>query len=47
MIQMAQDVNTKLANVGDKPAGEMRVTCYTCHRGQEKPLTAAPQQPGG
>jgi len=47
MLQMTQDVNTKLANVGDKPAGEMRVTCYTCHRGKEKPLTAAPQQPGG
>jgi photosynthetic reaction center cytochrome c subunit len=46
MIQMSEEANTKLANVGDKPAGERRVTCYTCHRGQEKPLTAPPQQGG-
>jgi hypothetical protein len=47
MLGMLADVNTKLASIGDKPAGEPRVTCYTCHRGQQKPLTAAPPQPGG
>src|SRR4051794_33422880 len=40
MIKMATDVNSQLATVGDKPAGEPRVTCYTCHRGAAKPLTA-------
>ena len=47
MLKMVTDVNQQLASVGDKPAGEPRVTCYTCHRGAEKPLTAPPQQPGG
>jgi photosynthetic reaction center cytochrome c subunit len=47
MIKMITEVNTQLAAVGDKPAGEPRVTCYTCHRGSNKPLTAPPQQPGG
>jgi hypothetical protein len=47
MLKMAMGVNEELASVGDKPAGEARVTCYTCHRGATKPLTAPPQQPGG
>ena len=47
MLKMVTDVNQQLASVGDKPAGEPRVTCYTCHRGAEKPLTTPPQQPGG
>jgi hypothetical protein len=46
MLKMITDVNSQLANVGEKPAGEPRVTCYTCHRGTNKPLTAPPQQPG-
>jgi photosynthetic reaction center cytochrome c subunit len=46
MLQMLEDVNTKLAAVGDKPEGEPRVTCYTCHRGQPKPLTAPPPAGG-
>ena len=48
MMTMTIDINTKLANVPEeRPAGTMAVTCYTCHRGQQKPLIApAPQGPG-
>ena len=41
MIMMMNGIND--ANFGGRP----RVTCFTCHRGAEKPLTAPPQQPGG
>jgi hypothetical protein len=34
MILLARDVNSKF------PDGKMHVTCYTCHRGAEEPLTA-------
>lgn len=49
MIKMSRDLNTNyLAAVGTKPAGEARVTCYTCHRGEAKPATAGPApQRGG
>ncbi len=42
MIAMAEQVNTTL---GDS---KVHVTCYTCHRGAEEPLTAPPEtkQPG-
>ena len=42
-MMMALDaLNTSLLkDVGDKPAGEPRVSCYTCHRGDRKPLIAA------
>jgi len=36
-------LNEELKDVGTPaPAGEQKVTCYTCHRGALKPLTAAP-----
>ena len=44
MIRMMLAINSDfLKDVGDPPAaGQSKVTCYTCHRGVEKPLTAAP-----
>jgi hypothetical protein len=36
MIQMVMDINK---GFGD---GKEHVTCYTCHRGANKPLTVAP-----
>jgi hypothetical protein len=36
MITMVKDINGKF------PDGKEHVTCYTCHRGAEMPLTAAP-----
>ena len=38
MISMAKDINSKF------PDGKMHVTCFTCHRGAEEPLTAPPAQ---
>lgn len=34
MIVLARDINSKF------PDGKMHVTCYTCHRGAEEPLTS-------
>jgi photosynthetic reaction center cytochrome c subunit len=44
MIAMEMAINDQfLKGIGDPaPAGTSKVTCYTCHRGAEKPLTAAP-----
>jgi photosynthetic reaction center cytochrome c subunit len=42
MIKMLADVNAQLATIGDKATGEPRVTCYSCHRGEKKPLTDRP-----
>ena len=36
MFAMTQEINAKF------PDGKAHVTCYTCHRGQKEPLTAAP-----
>ncbi|HEY3826504.1 MAG TPA: photosynthetic reaction center cytochrome c subunit family protein [Bryobacteraceae bacterium] len=36
MFQMVNDINSKF------PDGKAHVTCYTCHRGAEMPLTAPP-----
>jgi len=36
MLQMVTDLNKNMF------AGEAKVSCYTCHRGTEHPLTAAP-----
>ena len=36
MFSMVKDINAKF------PDGKVHVTCYTCHRGAEMPLTAAP-----
>ena len=38
MISMARDINAKF------PDGQPHVSCYTCHRGAEKPLMDAPAQ---
>jgi hypothetical protein len=46
MIEMAREINTKL--LAGFPEGRDEatpaVTCYTCHRGDKKPLTARPPQ---
>ena len=42
MIKMLAEINQSLAAVGDKPAGEPRARCYTCHRGDKKPLFDRP-----
>ena len=36
MITMMRDINAKF------PDGKMHVSCYTCHRGAQEPLTAPP-----
>jgi hypothetical protein len=38
MISMTRDINAGL------PGRDAAVTCYTCHRGQNKPETAPPPQ---
>jgi hypothetical protein len=42
MLKMTMAINDDfLKDVGEKPAdGSMKVTCYTCHRGKEKPVSA-------
>jgi hypothetical protein len=47
MIAMMNATNDALKDVGE-PAkeGSPKVTCYTCHRGQEKPLTVPPTSGG-
>lgn len=44
MLSMEMAINDQfLKDVGEPaPAGQSKVTCYTCHRGTEKPLTAPP-----
>jgi len=41
MMRMVQAINNDyLKDVGQpRPAGEMKVTCYTCHRGEIQPRT--------
>jgi cytochrome c len=45
MIRMATAINTDyLKDIGEaRPAGELKVTCYTCHRGETKPATIRPE----
>lgn len=45
MLAMVADLNTKyLSEVPEpRPAGAPAVTCFTCHRGDPKPLTTKPQ----
>jgi hypothetical protein len=45
MLQNLIDTNARFASIGDKPAGEPRVSCWTCHRGEQKP--ASPPPPPG
>lgn len=48
MMQLTMTINNDLLkDVGTAPAdGAMRVTCFTCHRGTLKPLTAPPAAGG-
>ena len=39
MLQMARKLNK------DEFQGEMKITCFTCHRGSTKPLTEPPPPP--
>jgi hypothetical protein len=42
MIQMTMDLNKQLDAIGTPaPPDAPKVTCFTCHRGAIKPLTAA------
>jgi hypothetical protein len=41
MIKMSQVINANF------PDGRMRVTCYTCHRGEAEPKTAPEARAGG
>jgi len=42
MIQMTMDLNKQLDAIGTPAAPDApKVTCFTCHRGAVKPLTAA------
>ncbi|MGA2114069.1 MAG: c-type cytochrome [Bryobacteraceae bacterium] len=36
MIEITRDINSKFSD------GKEHVTCFTCHRGAQEPLTAAP-----
>jgi hypothetical protein len=38
MFQMVMDINAKM------PDAKVKVTCYTCHRGMEMPVSAPPAQ---
>jgi hypothetical protein len=45
MLRMQQAINREhLKDVGDPAAAaKIRVTCYTCHRGEKRPLTERPE----
>ena len=44
MLRMTMELNQQVAAIGEPAAaGAQKITCYTCHRGSTKPLTA----PGG
>jgi hypothetical protein len=49
MLKFTMSLNENFPKeVGDEPpAGERRVTCWTCHRGDKEPQTRRPEQPGG
>jgi hypothetical protein len=38
MFQMVMDINSKMPNA------KVKVTCYTCHRGMQEPVSAPPAQ---
>src|SRR6187401_798953 len=46
MLQNLMDTNAKFASIGDKPAGEPRLSCWTCHRGETKPASPPPPPQG-
>ena len=41
---MAHRINAENFDQAEDP-GVLKVTCYTCHRGSTKPLTAPPATP--
>ena len=43
MLMMVHRINDQ--DFGVKQFADVKVTCYTCHRGSTKPLTAAPPPP--
>lgn len=43
MLKMVHEINAE--EFGVKEFKDVKVTCYTCHRGSTKPLTAAPPKP--
>jgi Photosynthetic reaction centre cytochrome C subunit len=46
MLKMVMSNNDVLKDVGDPPAaGELKVTCYTCHRGDKHPVSKKPDAP--
>lgn len=47
MLRMGLAINNEyLKDVGEpRPGGAMKVTCYTCHRGETKPATGRPEVP--
>lgn len=44
MLVMVHRINSQ--DFGIQMGGEPKVTCFTCHRGATKPLTALPPSPG-
>jgi hypothetical protein len=42
MIRMTKEINKQLTGVGVFPDDSNVVTCWTCHRGNRRPPTAAP-----
>ena len=44
MLKMTMAINNDfLKDIGEPPAaGALKVSCYTCHRGQRKPINAPP-----
>ena len=41
MLKMVTALNAQMAGIGDPaPASAPKITCFTCHRGAVKPLTA-------
>jgi hypothetical protein len=46
MLKMVMSNNEVLKDVGDPaPAGELKVSCYTCHRGEKHPVSKKPDAP--
>jgi hypothetical protein len=44
MLAMAHRINSENFDDAEDP-GVLKVTCFTCHRGSTKPLTAPPATP--
>ena len=46
MIRMTRRINEEVLPPVIGPSQEVRVTCYTCHRGSSEPVTDLPPAPG-